>query len=183
MLQTLEKNTCDLTPLREVMQLLICQLLMATLIIVPTFTQTNLAEKAAISFTLKDQYNVETIMRFPTGYDMLLVFSGRGNTKQVPEWIRQLKKDIPDSLTIMYIATTGWVPFFMKSAVKSSFFNRPSILIDWGNNVADQYGYSTERCLLVYVSKAGTIKSVAEGEFGNEKYQLFINVLRNQSNN
>ncbi len=88
-----------------------------------------------------------------------------------PASTTKLRADFNEEIQIVGIACMGWVPFFIKGSVKASFKDKPPILLDWSNEVADQYGYVDNEGLLVYIDPAGTIRCSVRGVFKEELYQ------------
>ncbi len=126
----------------------------------------------AVNFELSTQFDVLNKYSFPNNKKTILVFADRHSSKQTKEWTAKLRADFKEDIQIVGIACMGWVPFFIKGSVMASFKDKPPILLDWSNEVADQYGYIDEEGLLVYIDPSGIVRHSVRGVFKEEAYKL-----------
>lgn len=132
--------------------------------------------KIVLKFTLKTQYDKE--YTYQPGAKTILVFADKESGKQAKEWVVNLKKE-NQPYQMVSIACMGYVPFFMKGMVRSMFKEKPAIYMDWGNDVAEKFNYTKEKCLIVYLDERGVVKFSAKGPFNAEQFgklnTLFVN--------
>lgn len=114
-----------------------------------------------LNFTLSNQFNQSTTIRFPASKMTLLAFADRSGNKLLKEWVIRLSPD--QTLHVVTVACTGWVPFFMKDQVRKAFLAQKPILLDWNNAVANQFGFDKTGCLLVQIDQTGRVMAIGKG--------------------
>jgi AhpC/TSA family len=134
----------------------------------------------APDFTLTNQFGQESSFSFPNNKKTILVFADRNSGKQTKAWTQQLRADFGNEIEIVGIAVMGWVPFFVKNSVKESFLKKAPILLDWGDDVADEYNYKSDNCLVVYIAPDGMVKISKHGEFSEKEYAGLKNAVQHR---
>ena len=141
--------------------------------------QSPLVGKPAPGFTLEDQFDKKTDVRFPNQRHTFLLFSDRNSqsAKQADQWGTELVSEYGQDIKVIVIAVTGAGAKLVKNKVQNGFKNSDPILFDWDDEVSAQYGYVDKACLVVYVNKEGKVEAVAQGPYSEAKYNQFTEKL------
>lgn len=146
---------------------------------ISAIAQSNLVGKPAPGFTLEDQFDKKTTVKFPEKSPVILVFSDRDKdaAKQADKWASELVSEYGKGIKVVAVAVTGKGAKMVKNKVKNGFQKSDPILFDWENEVAPKYNYDDKDCLIVYINKKGTVEAIASGPYSDTKYNTFTDKL------
>lgn len=154
-----------------------CSTLALVVLLPSTCGLCQTVNSAAINFELSNQFGQTYTYEFPNQKKTILVFADRHGSKQTRQWTEKVRSDFKADIQIVGIACMGWVPFFIRDIVKSDFKEKPPILLDWSNNVAESYGYKEDECLIVYIDPSGIIRYRAHGVYQDDLYNQLKRML------
>jgi predicted transcriptional regulator len=149
------------------------------------FAQNNPVGKPAPGFTLEDQFDKKTEVKFPPKQPTFLLFSDRNQegAKQADRWGQELVGEYGNDIKVIVVAVTGKGAKLVKNKVQSGFRNSDPILFDWDNEVSNQYGYTDKACMIVYVNKQGIVEGIEKGAYSEDKYNKFTEKLDEEVDN
>ena len=125
----------------------------------------------AETFTLEDQFQHAHEVAF--GGDrataaVVVVFADRACADDVEPWARALASGV--GARVVGVAAVGVVPALFRGAVRGFLHGRPSVLLDWGNQVSDRFGYEGSECLVVVVDRGGVVRARVRGALSDARY-------------
>lgn len=126
------------------------------------------AQKAE-NFTLKDQFNSEIGVAFPSDKAVILVFGDREGSEQVEGWVRPIYNKFGDRVYIFGIAELSAVPSVAKPVVRRIIKNKSktSVMLDWSGDVSDAYGCEKGKANVFVIKKNGDIVAIKRGAATN----------------
>jgi len=151
-------------------------------IIMPAFGQSDIKpqNKSASGFVLEDQFKKEQEINFPSEKERILVFfkmtMGNEPYDEGIEWKSYIESHFNDSIKVYLIGIHSTVPFFVKSIIRSFLDDKERILLDWGGDIAEKYGFQDET-ILFYTSKNGLIKSIVSSKYTEKKLKNFTKTI------
>jgi hypothetical protein len=126
---------------------------------------------AAHPFTLTDQFDAAHEIAFGDGRrPAAIIFADRSCTEDVAPWARRLSDGVGAAARVVGVAAVGTVPALFHGVVRGFLHDKPSVLIDWGNEVSDSFGYAGGECLVVAVDGAGAVRARVRGPVSDGGY-------------
>jgi hypothetical protein len=121
----------------------------------------------ADDFTLHDQFDRPHLVRFGDAPLVLLVFAGRATADDAAAWGRlvppaALAAGAPE-VRVVGVAAVGSVPGFVRPIVRRALHDAPPTLVDWGDVVAERFGYRSGAARAVLVDAGGRVRAAANG--------------------
>jgi hypothetical protein len=113
-------------------------------------------ERAA-EFTLGDQFGEVWSHTYPRDRIGVIVFADREGSEQMSEWIELLRERYAGKVEVLGVAVLGDVPRTLRGLVRREFRKRyrTPVLLDWGGEVAGQFGYVDGRPAVCLVDRRG----------------------------
>lgn len=140
----------------------------------PAFAGVHRGSKAP-AISLKDQHGGSFELRSQEGRVIVLLAGDRAGSGQSRAWGSAIARRFGDAVTIIGIADTRGVPFFLRSSVAGSFRkDRVRILLDWQGSVCDEYGFASGTANIVVVDRTGIVRFVHAGELRSEDEALVL---------
>ncbi len=122
-------------------------------------------------FTLSDQFDAAHEIAFGDGgRPVVIVFADRSCTEDVAPWARRLSDGLGRGARVVGVAAVGTVPALFHGVVRGFLHDKPSVLLDWGNQVSDSFGYDGGECLVVAVDGAGVVRARVRGPVSDAGY-------------
>lgn len=122
------------------------------------------AQKAT-EFTLADQFNNQTSVKFPAGKPVVLIFGDREGSEQIEGWVRPLYGKFTDQIYIFGIAELSAVPRVARPVVRRLIKSKSknSVMLDWSGAVSEAYDYEKEKANVFVIDKNGNIVAEKNG--------------------
>jgi peroxiredoxin len=113
----------------------------------------------APDFRLEDQQGHDFTLSMQRGHILVLLAGDRAGSEENRAWGFLLGKRYGSAITIIGIADTRGVPFFLKDRVRNSFRKeRVRMLMDWDGSVFDGYGFTAGHANIVVIDRSGVIR-------------------------
>jgi hypothetical protein len=132
---------------------------------------------AARPFTLEDQYGTARAVAFGEGRPAVVVFADRSCADDVEPWARRLSDALGERADVIGVAAVGTVPTLFQSMVRAFLAGRPSVLLDWGNEVSAAFGYAGGECAVVAVDGAGTVRADVRGALSEAGFARVVGAV------
>jgi hypothetical protein len=121
----------------------------------------------AADFTLDDQFGRPHAVRFADAPLTLLVFTGRAAVADGVAWARELPAALAaagaPAPRVVAVAAVGAVPGFAQGVVRAVLAAQPPVPVDWGDRVAERFGYRPDAARAVLVDAGGRVRAAASG--------------------
>jgi predicted transcriptional regulator len=118
----------------------------------------------APDFCLQDQQGRDFTLSSQRGRILVLLAGDRAGSEQNRAWGSAIAKRYGQAITIIGIADTRGVPFFLKDRVRKSFDKEPvRMLLDWEGTAFDTYAFLPGTANIVVIDGNGVIRCIHAG--------------------
>ena len=118
-------------------------------------------------FALEDQFGRPHPVRFADAALTAVVFSGRATVGDGLAWVRALPGALAargaGAVRVVAVAAVGGVSGVARGIVRAALAGQPAVPIDWGDAVAEGFGYRAGTVRVVLVDDAGRVRAAADG--------------------
>jgi hypothetical protein len=122
----------------------------------------------APDFCLEDQQGRQFTLSLQKGRILVLLAGDRAGSELNHAWGRALAQRYGQAITIIGIADTRGVPFFLKDRVRKSFRKeKVRMLLDWEGRAFETYAFLPGTANVVVVDRNGIIRDLHAGGPGN----------------
>lgn len=102
----------------------------------------------------------------------MIFVADRDSSAHAKEWGEYVKKNVKQPFMYTTIAAMGNIPGWQRGFVKGFIQSDPKPrLLDWDNSVSRKWGYLPRNCMILVVSKNGTVVSVITGNMTTKKIE------------
>jgi hypothetical protein len=121
----------------------------------------------APDFKLEDQRGRDFTLSLHRGRTLVLLAGDRAGSEQNRAWGVALAQRYGKAITIIGIADTRGVPFFLKDRVRKSFEKeKVRMLLDWEGSTFDEYAFLPGIANIVVIDRSGFVRCTHRGPPG-----------------
>jgi hypothetical protein len=115
---------------------------------------------------MRDQFNAEQSLIFPSNRVTLLTIADRKGADQIAAWIEPIKQRFGNQIDVRGLADVSSVPGPFRGMVRKKFQKLQSypVMMDWSGQACASIGYQPGAANLVVFGRDGTVQARFAGE-------------------